>query len=252
MHYEALADYYDILINDEDGQNRYASFLKQWISFIERPDLLELACGSGMLARLMADSGYDIDASDVSESMIEVAKQTYEVEREEKTVRDTFGTIHFFTMDMKDFSLAKQYDAIYCFCDSINYLLSGEDVLSMFASVHRHLKPGGLFLFDCHSIDRLSEFAQGYEEANILGDLEYQWNINTVHEEIHQRLQVWDDSYYPVRYFEEEHIQRVYDSTWLIETLNKSGFGDIEIKTDFDLPGVVSGEKQFYICRRTV
>lgn len=253
MHYEGLANYYDLLINDEEGQLRYAEYVHTQLGKMlqQKPEeikILELACGSGMLAHLLAKHGYVIDASDVSSSMITVAKKRNEAFKQE--VEGNVNIPHFFELDMREFSLTKPYDVILCFCDSINYLLEDSDITSMFASVYANLKENGIFLFDCHSVDRLDEFRAGYEEANLLDDLEYQWNIDTVNEQLHQRLEIWDDSYVPTLYVEEHHVQRVYQSEFMISALQQAGFTDITITTDFDLPGVVEGEKQFYRCRR--
>lgn len=249
MQYEGLAPYYDLLINDVDGQLRYLEFVKR---HVDRGQVLELACGSGILARLLAQAGYQVKATDLSSDMIGIAKNQEEMLEEYAALglnRD-FSNLQFEVMDMRHVSLPQAYDAILCFCDSLNYILEIEEIQGMFASVYQTLKPGGLFLFDCHSMDRLTEFAEPYEESHFLGDLEYEWIIQSQQDRIKQLLKVWDDSYVPVRYVEEEHHQRVYDPRKLEELLKNAGFTDIHIWTDFDYEGIINGEKQFFAGRK--
>ena len=50
---------------------------------------------------------------------------------------------------------------------------------------------------------------------------------------------------------QEHHIQRVYDPIWLNDTLSKY-FDVLKVTTDFDIEGIVPGEKYFYVCRKKV
>ncbi len=249
MQYEGLAPYYDLLINDMDGQLRYMTFVKQHIA---EGSILELACGSGILARLLAKDGYAVHATDLSSDMIQVAENAEFLLEDavQAGLQQDFANLHFAVMDMRSFVMQEEYDAILCFCDSINYVLELDEIRSMAQSVYQALKPNGLFLFDSHSMDRLTEFASGYEESQFLGDLEYEWTIHTDHDLIRQRLLVWDDSYVPMRYVEEEHVQRVYDPHVLADVLKNAGFIDIRIWTDFDIEGIAAGEKQFFVGRK--
>lgn len=47
----------------------------------------------------------------------------------------------------------------------------------------------------------------------------------------------------------EQHIQRVYDPTWIMEQLRACGYA-VQVCTDFTQEGITEGEKQFYICRK--
>ena len=42
------------------------------------------------------------------------------------------------------------------FCDSLNYLQTEQDVIRTFERVQQHLKQGGLFLFDVHSLYKMN------------------------------------------------------------------------------------------------
>ena len=49
---------------------------------------------------------------------------------------------------MRDFELYGTVAAIFCVCDTINYLLTQEDLSRVFNLAGNYLDPGGLFIFD--------------------------------------------------------------------------------------------------------
>lgn len=232
MMYETLARFYDALVKDDEAT-------KEWVTLIEQSitgkDVLELACGSGEITIQLAKDGYHVLGSDLSSDMIEEAKK-----------KEHSDLVDWKVMDMSDFQLDQSFDAILCLCDSFNYLLHKSQVLRMFKLVKEHLKPGGTFIMDMHSLDRLEEFAEEYNEAGRIENHEYQWTIQTIDESIYQNFAFYDEE---GRVTLEQHIQRVYDPLWVKEVLECEGF-DVEIKTDFVLDGIVEGEKIFYICKR--
>ena len=59
--------------------------------------------------------------------------------------------ILYLLQDMRSFELYGTVGATLCCLDSINYLLSEEDVKKTFAGVHNYLDPNGLFLFDVNT-----------------------------------------------------------------------------------------------------
>lgn len=232
MIYNKLAAYYDALVKDEEAT-------KEWVNWIEsksKPSsLLELACGSGEITLALAKDGYTVSALDLSERMVEEAKK-----------KDIEHQIDFSCHDMKDLSNYDQYDVITCLCDSFNYILSKEEVTSFFKEVHDHLHEEGLFFFDTHSLDRLAEFEEEFNETGAFEDCQYQWSIMSEDDWVYQDFAFYlqDGSI-----VQEHHIQRVYHPDWLKEQLEKY-FDILDIRTDFSLSGIQEGEKYFYICRR--
>lgn len=235
--YHALASYYDLLINEEEAQKEYLRFT---LENSKGSDYLELACGSGTLSAMLQESCPSIHmrASDLSEDMVRVASEQY-----------AHLPIDFFVLDMCDLDESNAYDTITCFCDSLNYVTDLSRIETLFKGVYKALRNGGVFLFDAHAMDRLAEFRDEYDENFTLDELEYTWHIVSEDDFIYQTLRVWDDSVVPTYFFEEKHVQRVYDPRVLVEMLEKIGF-KVCVKTDFDRDGIVSGEKQFFICKK--
>lgn len=232
MIYKTLANYYDALVKDEQAT-------KQWVNWIESfstpSKCLELACGSGEVTELLASHHYDMSALDLSEEMVERAK--------EKNVEKN---IQFYCQDMRDLNNFSCFKIILCLCDSFNYLLSKEDVKQFFKSVYDHLEEDGLFFFDSHAWDRLEEFQEEFNETGQFEDgCQYQWSIMSEDDYVYQDFAF----YFGGQVIQEHHIQRVYDNDWLVENLNV--YFEIEnVCTDFDQEGICPGEKYFYVCRK--
>ena len=115
-----------------------------------------------------------------------------------------------------------------------------------FKEVSDHLKDQGYFFFDTHSLDRLEEFEDEFNETGSFEDCDYQWSIMSEDDLIYQDFAFYFQEGHIVQ---EHHIQRVYDPVWLEKELSKH-FNILSVKTDFDLEGIQEGEKYFYICQK--
>lgn len=233
MMYDRLATYYDALVKDEEATQAWVQWMEQRIT--SPATILELACGSGEITLQLANDGFEMTALDLSQSMVQQAKQKPGAEK-----------IQFYCQNMLELDNLGSYDAIGCFCDSFNYLIMEEEVEQLFQQVHNHLKPEGLFFFDTHSLDRLQEFEEEYNETGAFEDCEYQWSIMSEENRIYQ-----DFAFYlpDGTIHQEHHLQRVYTPEYLEQELQK--YFEIEsVKTDFDQEGICEGEKYFYICRK--
>ena len=92
--------------------------------------LLELGCGTGRMTRLLAAEGYDMIGVDNSEEMLSVARE-YTMENTE---------ILYLLQDMREFELYGTIRAVVSVCDSMNYIMSEEDLRQVFSPVsYTHL-----------------------------------------------------------------------------------------------------------------
>ncbi|MEG0239195.1 class I SAM-dependent DNA methyltransferase [Anaerorhabdus sp.] len=228
MIYDGLAKYYDDLVADEEATQKWVDFTTQ---YCRGKKILELACGSGEISNALKQVGYDILATDFSSSMIQRLNQKY-------------PDVKTDVVDMISFEMNEKFDGVLCYCDSINYLSSLDDIRSMFQSVTNCLNDEGVFIFDMHTQDRLEEFSELYIEEGEL-DVPYQWTIQSIDQQIHQHFAFFEENHI----LQEQHIQTVFDHTEVIKLLNDLGFS-CDIFTDFIHRGVQAGEKLFIVARR--
>lgn len=140
----ALAEAYDAL-NDGIEPASVADFIFECVkkhSDIPVRDICETACGTGSMACELASRGYRVTASDISQDMLTAA---------DRKARARGLEVRYVLQDMRHAIMYAPKDLMLCLLDSMNYLLSKEDVLCALESALGCLKPGGLFIFDMNS-----------------------------------------------------------------------------------------------------
>lgn len=220
--YESFAYLYDRLTDDID----YNSFLEFIESQFEKNNLnaelvLELACGTGSLTKLLCEKGYDVIGLDSSSDMLEVAREK---------CPDTL----FINQDMTEFELYGTVDAIVCCLDSINYVTDKRKLQKMFKLVNNYLNHKGLFIFDINS---------EYKLKNIIGnncfvrneeDIFYSWENEAEKDRVNFYLTFFtenDDGLYDR--FDEMHTERIYKEGEIEELLFKADLKLIDKIYDF-------------------
>lgn len=145
--YETLPGSYDALTRDVDYP-RWADYLQWHFSRLPRPveSVLDLACGTGSLTLELCRRGYGLTGVDLSPDMLTVA---------EEKCREAGFPVPFFCQDMSALRLPHRVDACVCCLDSVNYVLSPKKLQKAFRRVWDVLEPGGLFLFDADTPEKL-------------------------------------------------------------------------------------------------
>jgi SAM-dependent methyltransferase len=139
---EPYAQGYDEVYRDKD----YAHEAEAVHRLIEQNrdgavrSIVDIGCGTGRHAACFANRGYDVTGIDQSAGMLAVAR--------ERAGAPTRGTLQFFQGDARSFALGRTFDAALMMFHVIGYLPANDDLLAALERVHRHLRPGGLFIFD--------------------------------------------------------------------------------------------------------
>ncbi len=102
--------------------------------------VLDLCCGTGQLAARLVEQGYKITGIDGSEQMIEIAR---------KKAPDA----EFLVSDAREFSVPKKFNAAFSTFDSLNHVMTLEELERVFRSVYEALEGGGYFEFDLNMED---------------------------------------------------------------------------------------------------
>lgn len=191
--YTGFASVYDLFMDNvpyDDWVAYIQNLLKKYN--IENGILLELGCGTGSLTRRLAAKGFDMIGIDYSEEMLQVAREKG---------KDVDRSILYLCQDMREFELYGTVKAVVSVCDSMNYILTEEDMLKVFRLVNNYLDPQGLFIFDLDTI-------YAYEE--VLGD-------NTIAENREEGSFIWENTYY-----EDEMLNEV-SLTLFIPEISENG-----------------------------
>lgn len=243
--YEFLAGCYDALTVDVDYA-RWADYLERHFARSKLPirTVLDLACGTGSLTRELALRGYEMIGVDRSEEMLgQAAEKCRGVEPIEPI---------FLHQSMEKLDLYGTIDACVCCLDSVNYITRPALLRKAFERVHLFLMPGGLFLFDVNTPEKLKS-------------LDGQMFID----ETDDAYCVWRAEYSPRRRLctygmdifraggdgrwqrgGEEHEEYAYEPRELEEYLRAAGFTHIKQYGELKLRPPAEGEQRIFFAAR--
>ena len=143
-----------------------------------RGPVLDLGCGTGAMTRRLFQRGFSVTGVDLSERMLEIA-------------RAADPDISYFAQDMRSLCPEEPAEAVVSVCDCVNYLLTEEELYSMFLSVRDSLTGPGLLLFD---------FNTEYKYREVIGD-------RTIAESREDCAFIWEN------FYDEESRINEYDLT---------------------------------------
>ncbi|GAM09924.1 dTDP-3-amino-3,4, 6-trideoxy-alpha-D-glucopyranose [Geobacter sp. OR-1] len=137
--------YYDLLYRDKDYATE-VDFVEQLIRAHcpSASAILELGCGTGRHAELLAERGYRIHGVDLSEGMLASAEQRRQVLSD--AMREKLAFSHG---DVRSVRIPERFDTVVSLFHVASYMTANNDLEQLFATASMHLQPGGLFLFDC-------------------------------------------------------------------------------------------------------
>jgi len=138
--YGFLAGSYDSLTGDV-RYPLWADYIEKHFSRLSIPvrRVVDLACGTGSLTRLLAERGYEMTGVDISPDMLAQAAEKCEG----LPVRPLLVN-----QPMESLRLMEKADAVVCCLDSVNYVTRPAALKRAFSRVFCQLSEGGLFLFD--------------------------------------------------------------------------------------------------------
>ncbi len=97
--------------------------------------VLDLCCGTGQLAAVLSEKGYVVTGVDGSGGMIEIARRNA-------------PDVEFLVQDVRELSLGGRFAAVFSTFDSLNHVMSLDELEQVFRNVHSVLDDGGHFEFD--------------------------------------------------------------------------------------------------------
>ena len=100
--------------------------------------ILDLGCGTASHAVRFAELGYQVVGVDRSPAMLQLAGA--------KTAGR--ANVELLQSDIRELDLDRSFDAVVMLFAVLGYHTGDEDVLAALAAARRHLRPGGLLVFD--------------------------------------------------------------------------------------------------------
>ena len=241
--YEALAASYDRLTNDVDYEatvNFYEEILRQ--EGLKPRTAVDLACGTGSVAAILARRGLRVTAVDMSEEMLTVAQQkTAEMENPPR----------FLCQPLQRLWLDRGVDLVVCALDSLDYITNPADCAEAIRRIYKALNPGGIFIFDVNTPEKLRAmdgqiFLDEDDDVYCVwrGEFDEASNICSYGMDLFQRRGgLWQRSF-------EEHREYAYSREQLTEYLRAAGFTHIGVYADRLFEAPREGEQRIYFKAR--
>ena len=239
--YEALATSYDRFTNDVPYE-LVADYIEQLFrAHGAQPEfILDLACGTASLTCILSERGYRVIGADQSEEMLTVAySKAMTLEK-----RPLF--IH---QSMQELELPEPVDAVVCTLDSLNYLTEPEDCRETIRRVYDALAPGGVFVFDVNTPEKLRAldgqvFLDEDDDQYCVWRASFSDNLCAYGMDLFQRQgKLWRRSF-------EEHLEYAYSLEELTGYLTVAGFSQIAVYGDRSLSAPREGEQRAYFFAR--
>ena len=138
------ARYYDLMYQDKDYVGE-AQFIQRLIQTYApaTTTILELGCGTGNHAMLLAKEGYQVHGVDLSQEMLGYAN-----ERRDRLSPASATKLQFSQGDLRQVRLDRKFDVVLSLFHVISYQTNNEDLLAAFETAKAHLVPGGILIFD--------------------------------------------------------------------------------------------------------
>lgn len=155
-----MKQYYDVLFTQEEGLKVYTHYVQD---HLKDGSVIEMASGTGDLLNTLSQT-HDVLGVDLDPDMLLQALDKFP-ELEGKMTEGDFC----------NFTYPSKFDNLVCIGDSLNYILSHND-LKQFVETASNLSDH--LILDMHHPYRLIEFEDGYYEEGSLPDFDYAYEIN--------------------------------------------------------------------------
>ena len=199
-------------VYNEFGWNYYPEiFGQQLLQWLKNEKLypktaMDLACGTGVLCKILQENGIRADGMDFSAGMIEIAKENC-------------SESHFDVADMITYRPEKQFDLVTCTGDAVNHIPDLADVKRIFQNVCDYLAPGGYFVFDILNENEVSDsepFEMDFDEHTRV------WFQMTrpAADKVNLMIRVWEDGVFA---FEENIRETIHEPAVICQLLKNAG-----------------------------
>ena len=224
VDYDHWATYIDIIFNKSGKQIR---------------EVCEVACGTGTLAIALSKLGYRMTCSDLSSDMIKVAS--------DKAKRNGVR-IDFSVENMTELKMDKEFDAVLCLYDSINYLQGRDEIIRFLNNTEKLIKDGGYFIFDaCTERNSLEHFNQRYEYDKTHHYRRRSYYIKEQRIQVNEITLQVDGGFYS-----EKHAQNIFPVAEMTDMIRNTCFNIIHVYENLTFhKGSEDSERVHFVLQKT-
>lgn len=225
--YGGFATVYDLFM-DNIPYDDWFQYVKKLLGQkgVDGGIVVELACGTGEMAKRLCGAGYDVIGVDLSEEMLAVA-------------REKCGDgVLFLHQDIRKLDLYGSAAAMVCVCDGMNYICKEEELQQVFEKAYLFLEEQGVLIFDMKTEYYYKEILGNRTLADNRENASYIWeNAYDENEKLNEYLltiyELADDERDLFVRTDELHRQKAYDVETVCRCLKNQGFESVEVLEAF-------------------
>lgn len=124
--------------NESDAETHIKLILKN-VNISSNAKILDMACGAGRHAIILARKNFDVTAVDLSENLLSIAKQS---------ALDENLKINFVQSDIRNFKTAEKFNLVVNLFTSFGYFETDDENFSVLQKAYDLLVDGGYFILD--------------------------------------------------------------------------------------------------------
>ncbi len=225
--YAKFAAVYDELMT-EVPYDTYVELIELAANGIDGKKVLDIGCGTGILAAKLAKRGGEVTAVDLSPHMLEIAAER---------AKSLQLPIEFLRQPMQQLAGHTNMDVAVIPIDSLNYVTEVKEVEETFQGIYEALRPGGILLFDVHSIFKTDVIFMESPFVYDDGRIAYIWQTeegdapHSVYSELSFFVKTEASLY---ERFDEVHMQRTFRVHTYVQLLEEVGFKIERIFADWE------------------
>jgi len=231
--YSTLAEIYHEMYQHVFDYDTEFNFYNSILKAKNCHKILEIGCGSGMLARRFLDGGYDYLGLDLFNEMLDIARREVNSDR-------------FIQCDMRNLSFNQQFDAVLITGRSIAYVTDNQGIIDTLRGVHKSLNDNGLFVFGVFEasqiFDNLGDFEQNIEHNNkkIRRISHLEKNLATG----------WTYDWFAKYIIEKDHKISEYDDLTTLRAFTRDEIALFMKLTEFDIQEIIDEGKAFTVVAK--
>ena len=159
LSFEEMAGFYDLFTAHHDYELWFSHLLPALAALgLGRPGrLLDVGCGTGKSFLPMLGRGWEVTACDLSESMVERARQK------------AGGEARLAVADMRELPAFGEFDLVWALDDAVNYLSDEDELAAALGGMAANLAGGGLLAFDVNTLLTYRTFYVETDERELDG-----------------------------------------------------------------------------------
>ena len=155
--YSTLATVYHEMYQHIFDYDTEFNFYDEILSGNHCHSILEIGCGSGMLARRFINHGYEYLGLDLYDEMLAIARTEV-----------TSGK--FIQGDMRSLSFHQQFDSVLITGRSISYVEDNQGIMNTLTGVYNALKENGLLIFGVFEANGIFDNFDDFEQTILHGN----------------------------------------------------------------------------------